>query len=204
LTGLKAQTGRFIVFDLEVNPKGGIDFEGRGYYVILFSNLSQAIEVTNPETFTDFIRYDGMNFLWFHRQDNVPPPGFNWVLAGNINRYCGVSSDNRKITVVFNLDDPGIFFNQYLNNPCFSMHVVTSDTFKGAFIGRTIDTLGQGPEVIDNSLNTLYVNRELGVLTPYPAFYPIDPLKDWITIKDLPSDFPYEEFDIFRINVERR
>jgi len=199
-----ADQGRFIVFELEVNPKGGIDFDGRGYYAILFNSQAQAIEVTNPETFTDFIRYDGMNFLWFHRQDNVPPPGYSWVSAGNINRYCGVSSDNRKLTVVFNLDDPGIFFNQYLANPCFTMQAVTSDTYKSSIIGRTIDTMGPGPDIIENSLNTVYVSRELGVLSPYPAFYPMDPLKDWITVKDLPPDFPYPDFDLFRLRVDRR
>jgi len=204
LAGTKvfSQPPHLIYFTFSVNPAGKIDLEGRGYYALLFNQDANPIEVSNPDSFTDFIRFDGMQFIWFHRQDNVPPPGYTWVSAGNINRFGHISSDNRTITLIFDLNDPTLLFNQYLPNPCFSVHLLTCSNEKGAYLGKVIDTLGLGPSILNNSLNTVYVNSQQGSLTPYPPFYPMDPLNDWAKQENLPPDFPYKNFDLYRFEIK--
>jgi len=195
---------RFLIFSWSVNPSGHIDLEGKGYYSLLFNREARPIEVTNPETFTDFVRFDGSNFLWYHRQDNVPPPGYSWILAGNINRFCQLAADGRKIIVLFNLDDPSLFFNQYLSSPLFTAQVATSDITKNAILGRALDTMGAGPDFLSNSLNTVLVSRIEGAVAPLPPFYPMDLLNDWAKKEDLAKDFPYKNFDLFQFEIELR
>ena len=69
-------------------------------------------------------------------------------------------------------------------------------------MGRVLDTLGKGPSVDQNSLYTLYINKGSGVVNPQPPGYPGDPLEDYATHSDLPSDYPYSNFDITSFTVE--
>lgn len=190
-----------LTFTIKVNERGEIDDGSNGYYAILLNGFSEDIEVTNYETFTDFIRYDGFNFTWYHRQGNVPSPGYTWVDAGNMNSEGLVSGDGKSIVVRMDLNDSTNLFNQYIESKRFSVHVVTTDR-DSALLGRTIDTLGQGPAIDGNALYTVFFDRTTGILTPEPPSYPSDPLDDYSEKPGLGDDFPYKNFDIESFTVE--
>jgi hypothetical protein len=190
-----------MIIDLKISDKGTIDLDGNGYYAILFNSFDQAIESTNFETYTDFIRFDGNNFSWFHRQGNVPSPGYTWVNAGNINADASVSSDNTSLVIRINLNDSSQLFNQYIESRKFTLHAITTDQ-QNSLLGRVIDTLGPGPSVNQNDLYTIYLDKVTGVLSPYPPGYPADNLGDTNTQSDLSADFPYDNFDIESFTVE--
>jgi len=63
--------------------------------------------------------------------------------------------------------------------------------------------MGPGPDITHNEQYTVFVDKSLGVINPKPPTYPQDPLFDWVTHGDLPSDFPYANFDLesLQINV---
>lgn len=202
--GLAARGPRLLVFELTVNPNGTIDTSGRGYYVILFNAQGEAIEVTDLDTFTDFIRFDGTNVNWFHRLGNAPNPGFTFVNAGTLNAVSSLSEDGRTWRVVLDAGDPGNFLSQFVAAATFTIQVVTTDSFQGAIIGRVLDTLGQGPDLDGNSLNTVTVRKGAGPVGPLPPFFPGDALNDFITHSGLGADFPYPNFDIATFQVTAR
>lgn len=185
---------------LRVSDSGMIDTSGKGYYAILFNGMSQSIEVTNFETFTDFIRYDGINYTWYHRQGNVPSPGYTWVDAGNMNADSVISSDGKSIVIRINFSDTTNLFNQYIQSNRFTTQVLTTDS-NNNLLGRAIDTLGQGPSVDGNSLYTVFFDRTTGILNPQPPGYPSDPLQDYDQKPDL-SGFPYDDYDISSFTLE--
>lgn len=199
--GSPGQT-RYLRFTLRVGAAGSIDGNGRGSYVILLNGFLQPIEVTNSDTFTDFIRYDGFNFDWYHRQDNVPGPGYTFLKVGNVNQTSHVGADGKSLIVTFNVDDSSSLLNQYILTDRFAVHVVTTDNFQQAVLGRALDTLGPGPDMSHNTEYTLYADKFLGIIAPKPPDYPKDPLGDYVRQPDLPGDFPFENFDLELFQIE--
>jgi len=195
---------RFLTFTLNINPNGVIDTTGRGYYLFLINAFNQQIEVTDLDSFSDFVRFDGRNFDWFHRQARLPRPGFQFFQAANLNIAGRIGTDQRSLEVIFDIGESTNILNQFVQIPFFTVHVVTSDNYQNAIIGRPIDTLGQGPDFGKNSLQTLRVRKNDGATVPLPQYYPVDPLNDFITQPDLPPDYPYTNFDISRFEVTIR
>lgn len=195
---------RLLEFRLTVNPNGQIDTTGRGYYLIFLNANGQPIEVTDLDTFTDFIRFDGRNFDFFHRQLNQPNAGFNFVQVGSLAGSAQISPDGRSIDVVLDVGESTSFLNQFIVANTFTAHAGTTDNFQGAFVGRLIDTLGQGPNIGSNSLQTITVRKGSGAIDPRPQSYPIDAQADHIIQNDLAADFPYQNFDIVRFEVTAR
>ncbi len=195
------QGGRFLHFIVSVNPNGAIDRTGQGCYAILINAQGEPIEVTDLDTFTDFIRFDGINVDWYHRQANQPNPGFTFTQAGSLNAYTSISEDGKQWRVILDVGEPTNFINQFVVSDRFTAHLVTTDNYQGSILGRILDTMGQGPNLNSNLQQTLLVEKGLGPVTPYPAYYPDDPLNDWITRSTLPTTMPYTNFDIARFEV---
>ncbi len=197
-------SGGILAFRIGINPNGNIDRTGRGTYAILLNAQGTPIEVTDLDTFTDFIRFDGQNFDWYHRLSEVPAPGFTFAQVGPLSGQAQVSPDGKSLEILLDLDDPNSFINQFIPAETFTAHVVTTDTIGGAFLGRIIDTLGQGPNINANSLQTVTVRKGLGAVEPKPQSYPFDPLGDTVLHSDLGADFPYENFDISLFEITAR
>lgn len=189
---------------LTINPNGVIDTNGRGYYIILLNSFNQPIECTDLDTFSDFIRFDGQNWTWFHRQALLPRPGFQFFQAANLNLAGRIQPDLRSLEILFDLSDGTNVLNQYILGNQFTLNALTCDTFRQGLIGRPLDALGQGPDIGKTTLQTLRIGKTQGILPPFPQFYPSDPLNDWKVHADLPSDFPYANFDISRLEVSLR
>ncbi|MCL5774540.1 MAG: hypothetical protein M1536_09250 [Firmicutes bacterium] len=188
---------RYLAFTLTVNRAGVIDRSGIGYYAILFNSRNEPIDVTiddpNTSTYTDKIIFNGVNFLWYHRQENVPPPGYTWFPAGSVNNNGSVSSDGRSLIIKFNINDSSTLLAQYLQSSNFTVHVVTLDNQ-----GRPLDTIGP---TLDNSIQyTMKVNKLTGYITGDPI-YPNDNENDYVTRPDLPADYPYKNFDIVTFQI---
>lgn len=196
--------GRLLAVTLTLNPNGLVDTSGRGYYIILFNSFNQPIECTDLDTFSDFVRFDGINTMWFHRQARAPRPGFQFFQAANLNFASRIQPDMRSLEIVFDLGEPTNVLNQFLTTPAFTVHALTSDNYRQGLIGRPLDTLGQGPDLGKNTLQTVRVNKTQGIIPPFPQFYPSDPLDDVKNHTDLPADFPYANFDISRLEVNLR
>lgn len=195
---------RLLAITLTINPNGIIDTTGRGYYVILLNALNAPIECTDLDTFSDFIRFDGLNWMWYHRQARLPRPGFQFFQAANLNIAGRVQPDLRSIEVVLDVGEPTNVLNQYILSTAFTLHALTSDNYRQGLVGRPLDTLGLGPDFVKNSLQTVRVMKNQGSVPPFPQFYPSDPLDDWKTHEDLGQDFPYQNFDISRLEVNLR
>jgi hypothetical protein len=195
---------RLLVFSLTVNPNGTIDRTGRGIYAILLNAQGTPIEATDIDTFTDFIRFDGQNFDWYHRLAEVPNPGFTFVQVGPLSGQSQVSPDGKTIDIVVDIGESTSFINQFIPANAFTAHAVTTDSAGGQFLGRLIDTLGQGPNIDSNSLQTITVRRGEGTTQPVPQSYPFDPLGDSVVHDDLGGDFPYANFDIVRFEITAR
>ena len=197
-------SNRFLAITLTVNPNGIIDTSGRGYYCILFNSFNQPIECTDLDTFSDFVRFDGLNTTWYHRQARLPRPGFQFFSAANLNFFSRIQPDMRSLEIIFDLGEPTNVLNQFLISPNFTVHALTCDNYRQGLIGRPLDTLGQGLDLGKNTLQTIRVQKRQGSVPPFPQFYPSDPLDDWKTHSDLPADFPYQNFDISRLEVNLR
>lgn len=192
---------RLLNFTLTVNPNGTIDRSGRGLYVFLLNAQGTPIEATDIDTFTDFIRFDGQNFDWYHRLAEVPNPGFTFVQVGPLSGQAQVTPDGKSIQAILDVGQSTSFLNQYIPGQMFTAHVLTTDNSDGALLGRLIDTLGQGPNIDSNSLQTVTVRRGQGAVRPFPQSYPFDPIGDTVTHSSLGGDFPYANFDIVRFEV---
>lgn len=192
---------RFLEFRIAINPNGTVDRTGRGIYAILLNAQGTPIEVTDLDTFTDVIRFDGQNFDWYHRLAEIPNPGFTFGQVGPLSGQAQVLPDGKTLQVVIDLGESTSFLNQFVPVSVFTAHVVTTDTTGGAFLGRILDTQGQGPNIDSNSLQTITIRRGEGATQPIPQSYPFDPLNDYVTHSDLPTDFPYSNFDITRFEV---
>ena len=191
-----------LTINFSISQTGKIDTKNNGYYAVLFNSSNEAIEVTNHETFSDYIRFDGVNFTWYHRQGNVPSPGYTWVNAGNMNQDGIITSDGNSLLIRIDTTDPTCLFNQFITTNSFTVHAVTTDR-SNSLLGRIIDTIGQGPSIDGNALYTIFFSLTGGVLEPLPSGYPSDPIGDYDEKPDLTS-FPYDNFDIdsFSINIE--
>ena len=200
-SGVPAGGARFLHFIVSVNPNGVVDRTGRGYYAILLNAQGEPIEVTDLDTFTDFIRFDGTNTDWYHRQANQPNPGFTFVQAGSLNAASSLSADGRQLRVILDVGESTNFLNQFVVTNRFTAHLVTTDNYQNSILGRVLDTLGPGPGLGSNSQQTLEVQKGAGAVQPLPASYPGDPLNDWITRDDLQPDYPYTNFDIASFEV---
>lgn len=192
---------RLLTFTMAVNPNGSIDRSGRGLYVILLNAQATPIEATDLDTFTDFIRFDGQNFDWYHRLAEVPNPGFTFVQVGPLSGQAQVTPDGKSIQVVLDVGQSTSYLNQYIPGQIFTAHALTTDNSNGALLGRLIDTMGQGPNINANSLHTISVRRGQGAVRPLPQSYPFDPLGDTVFHDSLGGDFPYANFDIVRFEV---
>lgn len=199
--GLDAGGARFLHFIVSVNPNGVVDRTGRGYYAILINSQGEPIEVTDLDTFTDFIRFDGTNWDWYHRQANQPNPGFTFVQAGSLNASGSISSDHKQFRVILDVGESTNFINQFVVTNRFTAHCVTSDNFQNAILGRVLDTMGPGPGLGSNNQQTVEVQKGAGAVQPWPSYYPDDPLNDWITRDDLTPDYPYTNFDIAKFEI---
>ena len=202
--GFISNSLRLLEFRVAINPNGTIDRTGRGIYAILLNAQGTPIEVTDLDTFTDVIRFDGRNFDWYHRLSEVPNPGFNFAQVGPLSGQSQVLPDGKTLQIVLDIGESTSFINQFIPAGVFTAHVVTTDTQGGAFLGRIIDTQGQGPNIDSNTLQTVTVRRGEGVTQPIPQSYPFDPLNDTVIHSDLPGDFPYANFDIVRFEVTAR
>ncbi|MFA7478856.1 MAG: hypothetical protein WC314_00030 [Vulcanimicrobiota bacterium] len=191
-------------FTIAINPNGEVDRSGRGIYAILINAQGTPIEVTDLDTFTDVIRFDGRNFDWYHRLAEVPNPGFTFAQVGPLSGQAQVLPDGKSIQIIIDTADSTSFINQFVPAQVFTAHVVTTDTEGGGLLGRLIDTQGQGPNIDSNSLQTVTVTRGLGATNPLPQSYPFDPLNDVKVQTDLGDDFPYANFDIVRFEVTAR
>ncbi|MBQ7567261.1 hypothetical protein IJT17_00470 [bacterium] len=189
----------YLHFKLSVNPNGVIDRSGSGYYVILLNSRGEEIEVTDIDTFTDFIKYDGVNFDWYTRQANQPNPGWTFAMAGSLNTEGSVASDGHSIEVAFNLSDSSSMLSQYVISNKFTAHAITTDTYQDAILGRVIDVMGDSLD--GNSLQTVLVSKLQGAIKPFPTYYPNDRLNDWITHGDLEASFPYVNYDIASLQI---
>lgn len=196
-------TPALLRFTLRVNPNGRIDTSGVGYYLILFNATGQPIEITDIDTFTDFLRFDGRSLDFYHRQANLPNPGFTFTLAGSMNNAWNLTTDGTGLEIVLDPNDPNNLLNQFISATRFTAHVLTTDNFQGSFIGRVLDTPGQGPDINGNALQTMTLEKSLGIQDPIPQFFPDDPLNDFIVQPDLPPEFPFLNFDLakFEVNV---
>lgn len=197
-------TNRFLEFNLAINPNGEIDRTGRGIYAILLNAQGTPIEATDLDTFTDVIRFDGLNFDWYHRQAEVPNPGFNFALVGSLAGQAQVLPDGKSLQIILDLGESTSFINQFIPASQFTAHAITTDTQAGPFLGRLVDTLGQGPNIDSNSLQTVTIRRGEGAVEPKPQSYPFDPLNDTVIHSNLGSDYPYANFDIARFEVTAR
>lgn len=195
---------RLLSITLSVNPNGVIDTSGRGSYILLFNSFNAPIECTDLDTFSDFIRFDGINWTWYHRQARLPRPGFKFFQVVNLNYAARIQPDMRSAELILDLGEPTNVINQYIPGGAFTMHALTCDTYKDGLIGRPLDTLGQGPDLVKNTLQTLHVTKGQGSVPPFPQFYPSDPLNDVRQHADLPEDFPYVNFDLSRLEVNLR
>ncbi|MCR5661033.1 MAG: hypothetical protein K6G50_02760 [bacterium] len=192
-------TEHLLTFTVTVNSNGVIDQTGNGYYAILLNSQGNAIEVTDLDTFTDIIRYDGINFDWYTRQANLPNPGFTFTHVGSLNHSSSISSDGTQLQVVIDLSDSTNYLSQHISADKFTAHLMTTDNYESAILGRVLDTMGES--ISSNSLQTVLVDKLLGAIEPFPTYYPDDPLNDWITRNDLDPDFPYTNFDIARFEI---
>lgn len=195
---------RLLVFTMAVNPNGQVDRTGRGIYSVLLNAKGTPIEATDIDTFTDFIRFDGQNFDWYHRLAEVPNPGFTFVQVGSLSGQAQVAPDGKSFEVVLDIGQSTSFLNQFIPSNTFTAHAVTTDSAGGQILGRLIDTLGQGPNIDSNSLQTVTVRRGEGAMKPIPQSYPFDPLGDTVIHDSLGPDFPYANFDIVRFEVTAR
>lgn len=195
------QGKNLLTFRISVNPNGSVDRTGRGFYAVLLNAQGTQIEVTDLDTFTDFIRFDGQNFDWYHRLADVGNPGFTFVQVGNLSGQARVFPDGKTIEMVVDTSQTTNFINQFIPSSRFTAHAITTDSAGGAFLGRVLDTMGQGPNLNSNSLQTLTVQKGTGALNPFPPNYPGDPIGDFITKSDLDGSFPYANFDIVRFEV---
>lgn len=189
-------TGQFLNFVLTVNDQGLIDTHGNGRYRFLFNAANQSIDATQDTTYTDYVEFDGQNFIWWHRQNNVPGPGFTFIAAGNVNPNGSISANGKSLILKFNVNDASSLFSQYLQSNNFTCHAITLDSSS-----RPLDTLGPG--FAGNIQFTDNVNKVQGAVAPFPSGYPADAAGDNATRDDLPADFPYKNFDItvFQINT---
>lgn len=195
---------RLLEFRVAINPNGQIDRTGRGTYAILLNAQGTPIEVTDLDTFTDFIRFDGQNFDWYHRLADVGNPGFTFAQVGPLSGQSQVSGDGKSLQIIVDIGESTSFINQFIPSDVFTAHVITTDTQGGAFLGRILDTQGQGPNIDSNSLQTLTIRRGEGATQPIPQSYPFDPLNDTVVHSDLGADFPYANFDVVRFEVTAR
>ncbi|MHB2017247.1 MAG: hypothetical protein ACYCW6_09905 [Candidatus Xenobia bacterium] len=200
-TGGSLSGTNLMTFTLSVNPSGVIDTAGNGYYCILFNTNGDPIEVTDLDTFTDMVRFDGFNFSWYHRQELVPAPGFLLNFIANVNDNGRLLSDGSTLQLTFNAGDQTSPFNQFLVGTRFTCHVCTTDATGGAVRGRVLDCLGPGPSLDNNSAFTVTADKILGPISPLPVGFPNDELNDFIIEPDLPPDFPYLNFDINTFDV---
>lgn len=189
----------YLCFTLTVNPNGRIDTEGNGLYAILLNSIGNPIEVTDSDTFTDFIRFDGINFDWYTRQANLPNAGFTFNQVGSLNPDSSISSDGRSINIFLDTCDSNTYLNQYIVNSNFSAQVVTTDNKSNDYLGRVIDFMGDN--LNSNSSYTLTIDKLYGIVSPIPSIYPNDYLNDWIPHNDLDPAFPYANFDIATFEV---
>lgn len=188
---------RYLNFAITVIGK--IDRSGNGlYFILLNKDQKELINVADNRTYTDFICFNGINAIWYHRRtDPINPSFFIWEQAGIINTSFYITPDASKLILRFNIEDKSIFLNQYITQDNFNAHIVATDNTSRL----KIDTLGQGPDIINNSINTILVNKQSGSLPPYPAFYPVDPALDIEKFEKLGKDFPYENFDILKLEI---
>jgi len=198
-------SSQYLRFSLTVNANGRIDTEENGYYAILLNSEGNTIEATDSDTFTDFIRFDGINFDWYTRQANLPNTGFTFNFVGTLNPEGSISSNGRTINIIIDAADSATYLNQYIAGDTFTAQAITTDRTDDSYLGRIIDHMGDNLDT--NSLQTLSIDKFFGVLNPLPTFYPNDYLNDWISHSDdLGADFPYVNFDIdtFEIYSEQR
>ncbi len=191
---IDGENSSYLHFKMSINSNGSVDHSGVGCYIILLNSMAEAIEVTDTDTFTDFIKYDGVNFDWYTRQANQPNPGFTFAMAGSLNTEGSISNNGQTIDITFNLADGSSLLHQYMTASTFTAHAITTDAFEDADIGRVLDVLGNG--LTGNSLQTVLVNKKQGAISPYPSYYPNDNLEDWLEQPDLSATFPYVNFDI--------
>lgn len=190
----------YLHFNLTVNSNARIDLDGNGIYAFLLNSQGEPIEVTDIDTFTDFISFDGINLDWYTRQANLPNAGFTFTQVGSLNTEGSISDDGRSLNIVLNLSDENCHLNQYIVSDQFTCQAITTDALDEAYLGRILDNVGSGLNY--NTQQTLTVSKIQGVIDPVPSMYPNDDLNDWITRNDLPSDFPYSNFDIASFTVE--
>jgi len=190
-----------IQFSLSMNPEGVFD-STNGYYIICFNSFDTPIDVSNTETFTDFIEYDGTSAIWWHRQTLSSSNQFFYLPASPVNQDVSFSGDRHTMNITFSIHDQTNPLNTFIATNQFTADAVTTD--RNGIIGAVIDTMGpnfSGESSLDNdTLYSYFCDKTLGVVNPAPPNYPDDPQNDWIT-QNGNSSFPYINFDIASFTV---
>lgn len=198
--GAASASPRLIQFALTVNDEGEFD-SVNGYYAIAVNAFNQPIDVSNNETFSDFMVYDGVNTLWYHRQTIPSQSLFNFVPVALINQDVSFSDDRHTMLITFSLSDATSPLSQFVGTT-FTADAFTTD--RNGILGRVLDTMGPGPSLDNDTQYTYFCDKQLGVVNPVPNNFPNDRLNDWITQPDLGAAFPYVNFDIKRFEVTVR
>jgi len=193
-------SGHYLSFYVYINDSAILDSGQNGAYIIFLNSFNNDINIQSPDTYTDYIKYDGTNFSWYHREETQPGQ-WEFNFKGTINDSAYIYDNKRGFRIRFDVNDTSNMLNQWITNNAFTMHIATIDSNDPA---RPIDTIGTGPAaIINNTINTIYVSKTLGdaVKPPsqLPGEYPNDPvgLADLATEgRNYPSDYPILNFDI--------
>jgi hypothetical protein len=200
-----ASPNTLLQFHVAINDSGQFETFNQplGYYVIAFNSFDQPIDVSNDDTFDNFVSWDGNNLFWYNRQ-TVPgnEQNFTFVPVAQLNENVSFSTDNHEMIVTFNINDPTSPLNVYIVTNQFTCHCMTTD--HTGILGRVIDAFGPGPDLGNNPLYTVTVDKTVGAISPLPPNYPVDPLLDYITQPDLDPSFPYVDFDLSKFQVTAR
>lgn len=187
----------FVQFALTINPAGSFD-SVNGFYNICFNSFDTAIDVSNTETFTDFIQYDGTNLIWYNRKTLGDGTIFQFFPVAQINQDLSFSEDRRTMIVTFDRREITNPFNQFIATNLFTANALTTD--RQGVLGAVIDTMGQGPDLVHDTLFTYFCDKTRGVINPVPPNFPDDPLNDTI-VQGQGGNFPFVNFDISRFEV---
>lgn len=187
---------KYISFTLSVRG----EVQGNHYYCILLNNQCESVEVSNSGTYTDVIRVYNNSMLgpttqWFHRVENIADHEFQFTSITMLDDYAYFPPDNSYVRFIFPLDDSSVVFNQFVQSNRFTVQAVTARAEGNIVMGPIVDAIGQGPDISVNALYTMTVDRLNGLLKPYPAGYPNDP------VGDIDSADPNLDITSFRVEV---
>lgn len=188
-----AAPGAPTLFQFALTVKGTIDPSFGGEYAIMMNSQDTAIDVTNNETFDNFMAWDGTHFVWYTRQTNADEE-FDFLPVATIDQNFSTSDDGHTMYATFSLvSDPTNPFATMLENQ-FTANAATAN--KGTYLGPIIDTLG--PSIDENIEFTVFCAKQVGLVTPAPSGYPNNGGDD---LTNVPSGAPPDDYQITSFSV---